>query len=278
MAAGDFGDLAREPVLRALLEEFRGGLFRSPLRYCVDCASGVSAARWERIEREARELPLGRTIDWPFPEICDALGRPDLGEGFRATLRSNIKVLFITGTLDCRTPNENVLDLAPQFLSPRHLTVEDAGHGDLLLARGVRAAVGEFLQSGNLDVSHVPAEPRFQPDPPHATLVYDGECAFCRTHVEHLRRRVGDRVVVVPFQEIGDRFPEIPRDAFARQVHLITADGRIATGAEAILRASARRSAAARLVLTGYHRVPGLRPLAEAVYRLVARNRHRLPH
>ena len=276
MAAGDFGDLASDPLLRSMVEEFHGGLFRSPLRYCVDCASGVSAARWERIMGEARNFPLGRTIDWPFPEICEAFDRPDLGDEFRSTLRSNVRALFVTGTLDCRTPEENVRDLAPLFLSPRHLVVEDAGHADLLLPRAVHAAVTEFLHSGNLDISHAETSPRFVPDAPHATLVYDGDCAFCRAQVDRLRERVGERIAFLPFQSAGDRFPEIAREEFARAVHLVGSDGSVATGAHAILRASAGRSRVARVALAGYRFVPGLRLVAELVYRWVARNRGRL--
>ncbi len=276
MTAGDFSDLGGDPLFRALVEEFRGGLFRSPLRYCVDCASGVSAPRWERIENEARDAPLGRTIDWPFPEICEALGSPDLGDGFRSALRSNIKTLFVTGRLDCRTPDENVPDLAPGFLSPRHLVVEDAGHADLLVPPAVHEAVREFLHSGNLDVAHAVSTPPFEPDPPRATLVYDGECAFCRAQVDRLQRRGTERIQFVPFQSIGDRFPGIPRDHFARKVHLIGPDGSVATGARAILAASASYSRVARAALAAC-RIPGAAILPEAVYRWVARNRHRLP-
>jgi pimeloyl-ACP methyl ester carboxylesterase/predicted DCC family thiol-disulfide oxidoreductase YuxK len=277
MTAGDFSDLASDPLFRALVEEFRGGLFRSPLRYCVDCASGVSASRWERIQSEAREAPLGRTIDWPFPEICEAFGHPDLGDGFRATLRSNVKTLFITGRLDCRTPDENVPDLAPALLSPRHLVVDDAGHADLLTPPAVHAAIREFLHSGNLDVAHAVSDPPFQPDPPQATLVYDGECAFCRTQAERLRKRAGERIRFIPYQSIGDRFPGIPREAFVREVHLIGPDGAVTTGARAVLEASSAYSRFARATL-GAWRIPGGGLLPEAVYRWVARNRRRLPH
>lgn len=276
MTAGDFGDLARDPLLRAMVEEFRGGLFRSPLRYCVDCASGVSAVRRDRIEREARDAPLGRTIDWPFPEICDAFGRPDLGDEFRSALRSNVKVLFITGTLDCRTPEENVKDLAPLLLSPRHLVVEDAGHADLLLPPAVHHAVTEFLHSGNLDMAHASAEPLFLPEAPRATLVYDGDCAFCRARVEDLRRRGAERVVFVPYQSVGERFPDIPRADFARAVHLIAPDGSVATGAKAFLTVAAAHSGPARIALFGYRNIPGVAILAEVAYRWVARNRGRL--
>ncbi|HEX5132722.1 MAG TPA: alpha/beta fold hydrolase [Candidatus Krumholzibacteria bacterium] len=276
MAAGDVTGIARDPVLRGIFEEFRGGLFQSPLRYCVDCASGASPERQRRIEREAEALPLGRTIDWPCPEICAAVGSPDLGGTFRAPLRSDVPVLFITGTLDCRTPGDNARDLAPDLLSPRHLTVDGAGHGDLLLPRAVHAAVTEFLRSGNLETAHVPMPDPFVPERPRATLVFDGECAFCRSRAQRLSHRAGGGLALIPYQEIGARLDEIPREQFARTVHLVTPEGRVLTGAEAILQASAFASRLGRLLLAGYRHVPGFRLVAEAGYRLIARNRAHL--
>jgi pimeloyl-ACP methyl ester carboxylesterase len=160
MERGDFGDFARDPLLRAYLEECRNGLSRSLTRTCMDCASGASAQRWRCIQEEARTTLLGRTIDFPFPEICDAVGNPDLGDAFRAPIASNAEVLFITGTLDVRTPAANVADLAPGFPNHCHLVVEDAGHTDLFVPPGVQRAVVGFFDTGQL------AEDRARVDPP----------------------------------------------------------------------------------------------------------------
>jgi len=166
LAAGDFGMLAADPVLRAMIEELRGGLFRSPVRFCGDCASGASTRRLMRIERQARTALLGRTLDWPFPDICAAFGPLDLGDAFRAPLRSNLPVLFVTGTLDCRTPAENADDLAPGFPNAQRLLVEDAGHGDLLLPRAVHRALVDFFRTGSVATHRVAADTPFVPDTP----------------------------------------------------------------------------------------------------------------
>jgi pimeloyl-ACP methyl ester carboxylesterase/predicted DCC family thiol-disulfide oxidoreductase YuxK len=277
MVADDFSDLVRDPLLYGLLRELRGGLFNSPLRYCVDCASGKTDARWQQIQREAGEFPLGRILDWPFPEICAAFDALDLGDGFRAPLQTSLPVMFVTGTLDCRTPNENAIDLAPGFVNPRHLTVENAGHAELLAPPGVHEAIAGFLLSGNLENAHVTtAAPSFEP--PHATLIYDGNCRFCRGRAEALARRAAPaRVERVAYQQLGARFPEIDRTALARAVHVVMPDGSVSSGAQAVLRVAGLRSRGARLLLAACRRVPGLAPLAESLYRVVARNRHRFP-
>jgi pimeloyl-ACP methyl ester carboxylesterase len=124
----------------------------------MDCASGASTARRALIEREARSTLLGNTIDFPLPDICDAVGCPDLGDGFREPPSSNLPVLFVTGTVDCRTPAENVADLAPGLPNHEHLVVEDAGHGDLLLATGVQNAIRRFVQSEPLEERRIQAD------------------------------------------------------------------------------------------------------------------------
>jgi len=142
---GDFGVIGDEPPLRGAWLALREELPHSVGRYAMDCASGATAARRAMIEQEASVTLLGNTIDFPLPDICDAMGCRDLGDEFRAPPRSDVPVLFITGTLDCRTPAENVADLAPGLPNHQHLIVEDAGHGDLLLATSVQQAIVRFV-------------------------------------------------------------------------------------------------------------------------------------
>jgi predicted DCC family thiol-disulfide oxidoreductase YuxK len=106
-------------------------------------------------------------------------------------------------------------------------------------------------------------------------LAFDGACGFCRRQAERWLGRIGERADLVPFQQCMDRFPEIPRSAWESAVHLIEPDGRVLTGARAILRVLASTPRAAR-VLDLAERVPGLLPLVERIYRFAARHRHRL--
>ncbi len=165
MTRGDFSDTANDALLRAYLEEMRVGQVRSLVRFCMDCASGASAERRRRIDDEARTALLGRTIDFPFPEICAAIGCPDLGDAFRAPLRSDVATLFVTGTLDARTPSDNVDDLAPGFRNHRRLVVEDAGHADLLPDPGAQREIANFLARGEIERERVSRENAFRFDP-----------------------------------------------------------------------------------------------------------------
>ena len=104
-------------------------------------------------------------------------------------------------------------------------------------------------------------------------LVFDGDCGFCRFWIARWRHRTGEAVECEPFQdaEIPRRFPEIPRERFARAVQLIEPDGRVSEAAEAVVRlfAIGRR----RAPLWAYEHVPGVAPISERAYRVVANHR-----
>src|SRR5437867_12678884 len=104
------------------------------------------------------------------------------------------------------------------------------------------------------------------------TLIYDGECGFCRSSVDLARSWDREhRLDTVPFQdqELVAAFG-IPLPALAAAMHLVLPDGRVFAGADAapeILRLLRRRWLAAIFL------VPGVRPVARRVYAWIARQR-----
>ncbi|MFZ5469505.1 MAG: lipase maturation factor family protein [Myxococcota bacterium] len=102
-------------------------------------------------------------------------------------------------------------------------------------------------------------------------LVYDGECGFCRRWIDRWRVTVGEHIDFAPYQEVHARFPQVPREDFARAVHFIE-DGRITHGAQAVFRALSQGSRGQKL-LWAYERVPLFASVAELFYRFVARHR-----
>jgi predicted DCC family thiol-disulfide oxidoreductase YuxK len=107
-------------------------------------------------------------------------------------------------------------------------------------------------------------------------LLYDGHCRFCIAQAERLARWTGNRIRLLSFREPGvlARHPALTPEACEQAMQLVLPDGRIAAGAEAAARALALRAWLAPLA--GLYFVPGIRQLADAGYRLVARNRFRL--
>jgi len=108
------------------------------------------------------------------------------------------------------------------------------------------------------------------------TLVYDGDCRFCARSVDLVATwDRGGTVEIVPFQRGGvrERFPWIADGAFREAMQLVGPGNETWSGA----------AAAERLVkvlpggrpLGCLFALPFARPIADGVYRLIARNRYR---
>jgi pimeloyl-ACP methyl ester carboxylesterase len=129
----------------------------SAMSYMMDCASGQTAARRERIASEARGTLLEDIFNFPFPEICEEWKAPDLGDAFRAPVTSNVPVLFISGTLDARTPISNAEEYRAGFANSTHMIIEGAVHSDPLFLASPKIKDGmlEFLQGKPVTVTRV---------------------------------------------------------------------------------------------------------------------------
>jgi pimeloyl-ACP methyl ester carboxylesterase len=133
----------------------------SAMSYMMDCASGQTAARREQIAREAKGTLLEDFSNFPFPEICEEWNAPDLGDGFRAPLRSDVPVLFISGTLDARTPVSNAEEYRKGFPNSTHIIIEGAVHSDPLFLSSPKIQEGmmEFLRGQPVTTTKITGTP-----------------------------------------------------------------------------------------------------------------------
>lgn len=155
MAAGDFVSLALQTA------QERQGALGSAMSMAMDCASGATAGRIQRIAEEAPGTLLGDAINVPFPGICAAWEVPDLGDTFRAPLVSAVPALFISGTLDGRTPVANAEEVRRGFRNGIHLVIEGAGHSDPLFLSSpeIAKAMLAFLQGRPIPTRRIELEP-----------------------------------------------------------------------------------------------------------------------
>ncbi len=107
------------------------------------------------------------------------------------------------------------------------------------------------------------------------TLIYDGDCKFCRRQVNLIARwdRM-DRLTAVPFQTAELELYGVSREAAEQAMQLVAPSGAVWSGA-----AAARELAGLLPTLRPFvwmFRVPGAMFLAERTYRWIARHRHRL--
>jgi len=103
-------------------------------------------------------------------------------------------------------------------------------------------------------------------------LVFDGDCSFCRIWIECWKRLTGGQIEYAPYQEVAERFPDVPRDNFKRAVQLVLPDGEVLSAAHAVLRSLAHVPGHAWM-LGAYKNVPGFAAVAEWFYRRVAAHR-----
>lgn len=110
--------------------------------------------------------------------------------------------------------------------------------------------------------------------PEKPVLLFDGDCNFCRRWIARWQGFTGDAVEYIPYQHasVADRFPELSPERMAEAVHLVTTDGAVHTGADAVFRALAVPSGR-HWTVWAYRRVPAFARTSEFFYGLVARHR-----
>jgi len=152
MSKSDFTPLAQFSL------SIRRTKIESAMSYMMDCASGVSKERWARILDEEKGTLIGRLVDFPFPEICEQWGAPDLGPVFRSPIKSEVPLLLISGTLDGRTPVSNAEEIQRGFPNSTAVIVEGAGH-DSLLTPQTGELMLQFLKGIPISTRRIPAPP-----------------------------------------------------------------------------------------------------------------------
>lgn len=114
--------------------------------YLLDCASGGSADRLTRIQREpAKDIVGDQGAPWEL-QMC-APWNVDLGESFRRNVDMNIPTLIVHGTWDLSTPYENALDLVPRLKRGKLVTVIGGTHAALAEAQAADSAFAKAIEA-----------------------------------------------------------------------------------------------------------------------------------
>ncbi len=126
--------------------------------FMLDCGSGISPARLERLRADPAMQVVG-DLGWYYQTACSAWPA-DLGEDFRAGFTTEVPTVLVQGTWDTNTPLENALELLPSFVDGHLVLVEGGSHGALEEAldhsREFGDALMRFVATG--DRSGLPGE------------------------------------------------------------------------------------------------------------------------
>ena len=108
-------------------------------------------------------------------------------------------------------------------------------------------------------------------------LLYDGDCGFCREWLGRLQRWDAHHAIeYVPTRERDSVgwLPPLPLAELNRAMHLVLPDGRVYSGARALV-ALLPLLPRGRLPALAF-RLPGVQPIADRIYAWIAARRHRL--
>ncbi len=158
----DQGDPA---ILRAFVQK-RVPVFSrmNAMSVITDGASGASHARMKAIQEQQKTSMFSNCINAMHPEIADAFGTPDLGDEFREPIVSNVRTLFLSGTLDFNTPPMQAEQVRFGFPNSTHIIVENAGHEQIIPQPEIQKALVRFINGEDVNDVHVSLPPpRFVP-------------------------------------------------------------------------------------------------------------------
>nr|WP_295921713.1 alpha/beta hydrolase [uncultured Dyadobacter sp.] len=156
MEHGDYRILQRYVERR--YNQFNGG-FGSGIS-AMRQASGATAGRYVQIMDQGKTAILGNSMN--IPDIFGGWQNIDVGDAFRALFKCDVPTLFVSGTLDSNTPVSNVEELLPWFTKGRQLTVENAGHEDMLPNAEVQHEIKRFFRKLEVSKGSISlSKPRF---------------------------------------------------------------------------------------------------------------------
>jgi pimeloyl-ACP methyl ester carboxylesterase len=124
----------------------------------MDAATGINKTQMHIIEKQSQKSLLGRTTNFPFPDLSYGLGLTDLGTRYRKDVKSNVPGLFLSGTLDGRTFIEDATRISKKFKNVKHVILENAGHDMFEQSPKVQELIIHYLRGETIsDTIHLPA-------------------------------------------------------------------------------------------------------------------------
>ncbi|OJJ22952.1 hypothetical protein BKI52_00950 [marine bacterium AO1-C] len=136
-------------LLRWFLQK-RAGMFYGVqgMSITMDKASGASADRVALINAQKKNSLFGDVVN---PRLDRNWPAPDLGASFRAPLSTNVRTLFMSGTLDFNTPPHQAEEVRWGFSNSSHIIVDYAGHEQILTHPKALETTLRFLKGENVD-------------------------------------------------------------------------------------------------------------------------------
>lgn len=145
----------RRPLTLLAARRFREIAGVPLMSILMDCASGASPLRLERIAQEAEGARLGAMANLWYPEVCEVVPEARLGADFRSRFTSDVPTLFLSGTLDANTPPYQARYVSWGWPRATHLVVERAGHEGVMPWGPAQEVIVDFIAGEDVRGRHV---------------------------------------------------------------------------------------------------------------------------
>lgn len=120
------------------------------MSFGMDVASGITAKREKLVAEQAKISLLGNTLNFPMPQLNNAVDGLDLGDEFRRFPKSDVPTLLLTGTLDGRTYIEAQKEATQGLTDLTQVMVNNAGHNLFMLSPKVTEVIKTFLNGNKI--------------------------------------------------------------------------------------------------------------------------------
>jgi len=121
----------------------------------MDIASGIDADRLVAVEAQAETSLLGLYLNFPMPQLNDAVDGLDLGADFRTGPNGDTPVLLLTGTLDGRTYPQSQREAVADLSDVTRVVVRNAGHNLFMTTPEVGEVMHRFMRDEPIDDAEI---------------------------------------------------------------------------------------------------------------------------
>jgi pimeloyl-ACP methyl ester carboxylesterase len=111
----------------------------------MDIASGITSKQLAIVNEQAKDSLLGLALNFPMPQLNNAVEGLDLGDEFRKKPVSNVPTLLLTGTLDGRTYPKGQKEATQGLSNLTQITVVNGGHNVFMVSPKVTENIKLFL-------------------------------------------------------------------------------------------------------------------------------------
>lgn len=126
-----------------------------PMTFAMDVASGITDARLEQVNHEAKTGLVGSYLNFPMPLLNKHVPNLDLGDEFRQKPTSNVPTLVLSGTLDGRTYVQSQADAVSDMPNVERVIIKNAGHNLFMTSPEVTTRIEAFMRGEKSDVTEI---------------------------------------------------------------------------------------------------------------------------